>query len=665
MNLRPSTPLTGALRGAPVLVCGAALAACCATPAHAAITPAQIIAGPDKDIVELGGVALAADGTGGAIWRTQNDSGSHIFVARYLAGRWTSPQRVDTAQPYNSFAPALAAGPGGRLMAVFAQVYAQTSARSPVYRLQAAHLPPHATRFEPPFTIDTKLADRAGNANPDQLDPIVRMNDAGVAYLTYRVVTDARPTTVAFPNFPGRVNAQFRAARFNGASWSRIGVINRNAAYTVPPAAPGNGPQVSVDVQGNGVVAFLEPGADGVDRVWARRLFGARPGYVLKASPQSWNGQPIPGNADGFSLSGGGLGTAVVAVRQQPGRPSPLASTTLFTNVLADSESDGARDFLGPKAVPGVDGTPGVPLAATGDDAKHSVAFAAGGTGQRSGIVSDGPVAPSQFEASGVFDALAYTAGPGGATAAAWPITRAGAEAVAIRQTLGDATERAVVSGGTPGAVIDLHLGGSGFGDALVGFRQDVGDQTRLVAAAVQVAPQAFFSYPPSDWVRPAQASLTWDRPASGVGGLTYDVLLDGRVARRGLIHPGFHFAPDDIDDGIHEIRIRATDASGQSATTRPAKLTVDGTGPFATATPRAGRRLRVAVKDRLPTVAPDQVSGVNAEKVTVRFGDGTVKRGSITANHRYKKRGRYTVRVTATDQAGNAATTELRVTAR
>lgn len=657
--------MTGVRRSAPVVLSAAALTACCAAPAQAAITPAHVLAGPSKDIVELGDVALAPDGTGGAIWRTQNDSGSHIFVARYVGGRWSAPQRVDTATPYNSFAPTLAAGTGGRLMAVFAQVYAQTSSRLPVARLQAAHLVPGATRFEPPFTIDSKLADQFGTANLEQLQPQIRMNEGGAAYLAYRVVTNPRPGNTGFPNFPGRITAQFRAARFNGASWSRIGVVNRNPAYTVPPAAVGNGPQVSVDQQGNGVVAFLEPGAEGVDRVWARRLFGARPGFVLKASPQTWNGQPLLGNADAFSLSGGGLGTAVVAVRQQPGRPSPLTGATLFTNVLADSESDGARDFLGPKAMDRVDGLLGVPLTATGSDAKHSVAFAAGGTAQRAAVGNAGPATPVQLEAAGVAGSIGYTAGPGGAAAAAWPIVRDGAWAIAIQQTVGGSTERAVLSGNSAGAVADLRLAGSGYGDALVGFRQDVGEQTRLVVAAVQVAPQTFLAYGPSDWVKPALAAVTWDRPASGVGGVTYDVIIDGRVVRRGLLHPAFGLAPDDADDGVHEVRVRATDASGQTATSKPADLSIDGTAPFPTATVRSGRRVRVSVKDTLPGTPADQSSGVDPDSVTIRFGDGKIKRDAIAANHRYTRRGVYTVSVTATDRARNTNTSSIRVRVR
>ncbi len=61
-----------------------------------------------------------------AIWRQLDADGrSHIYVAQYRDGRWLAPQRVDTALPYDSFEPRLAAAPGGRLVAVFAQDWAQ------------------------------------------------------------------------------------------------------------------------------------------------------------------------------------------------------------------------------------------------------------------------------------------------------------------------------------------------------------------------------------------------------------------------------------------------------------------------------------------------------------------------------------------------------------
>ena len=52
---------------APLLVCAATLAVV-AAPARAVILPATTIAGPSPEIVAFGGVAMAEDGTGGAVW---------------------------------------------------------------------------------------------------------------------------------------------------------------------------------------------------------------------------------------------------------------------------------------------------------------------------------------------------------------------------------------------------------------------------------------------------------------------------------------------------------------------------------------------------------------------------------------------------------------------
>ena len=190
------------------LLAGSALAAAwlsAPAPAAADITPPVVLAGPSADIVEFGGAALAADGTGGAIWRTVTDAGSHIYVARYAAGNWTAPQRVDWSLPYNSYVPRIAAAPGGRLVALWIQDYAHRGS-SILYRLSAASLAPGATRFERPWTVDSNVG--TGQAAIDTVDPVVRLNDAGTGYVAYRVPKKLQ-AGAAFPDLPGRILAQF------------------------------------------------------------------------------------------------------------------------------------------------------------------------------------------------------------------------------------------------------------------------------------------------------------------------------------------------------------------------------------------------------------------------------------------------------------------------
>lgn len=627
-----------------------------------------MIAGPDANIVEFGGVALASDGTGGAIWRTKSDAGTHVYVARYISGRWLPAQRIDTSLPYDSFEPRLAAAPNGQLMAVWAQAFAQAGAIGSshlLYQLQYSQIRPGASRFETPLSIQRRIGSDTGVA--DDLDPVLRMNDSGVAYLAYRVVKIANATSAdAQPRRPGDSLSEFRVARFNGGSWSVLGAVNRNLGYTVPKAAAGNGPQVTVDRLGNGVVAFLEPDAAGVERVWARRLFAGRMGLVLKVSPTTYNGQPLGGNATAFSLSGNGLGAATAVTRQDPGRPSPLPGTRMFLTRLVNGEQDSAQLFNTPELVD--DGADDYSSPSTSMDADEasSFAYSSGGHVRFSGVPRGTLPTPTELGPIADDSAPQVTNGPSGASVVAWPsIADSGVPGVTVRQALpGGNIDRAVLAGQTIGPVSDASLAGSGLGDALVGFRQGEGAETQIVVSAAQVAPQPFGIAPPADWVQPSQAVILWDRAVSGTGGVGYDLYLDGDRIARGLTGVSFGIPAALLDDGTHKVQVRATDLAGSTATSRLASFDVDGTPPIARATTRSGKRVSIRVVDRLDGTSAGG-SGVDPDSVRIRFGDGTTANGYRAAGHQYRRAGKFVVRVSARDKAGNQAYLRLRVTVR
>src|SRR3954469_16185443 len=63
--------------------------------AHAGWIAAAPIDGPSADVIEVGGVDLARDGSG-AIAYLRNDGGApHVFVARLADGAFRAPERVD------------------------------------------------------------------------------------------------------------------------------------------------------------------------------------------------------------------------------------------------------------------------------------------------------------------------------------------------------------------------------------------------------------------------------------------------------------------------------------------------------------------------------------------------------------------------------------------
>ena len=171
------------------------------------------------------------------------------------------------------------------------------------------------TASRPPVPIDFNVGE-ATSTFPD-----LAMNRGGQAYLVYRVVTDTSPA-----NPPGYVGADVRVARYNGRLWSVLGTPGR-PQHRRPRCGcrpRRTRPRSGSTSRAGGVVAWQEPDDEFVDRVWARRLFGTSVGIPLQVSPSSWEGAPLRGPADAFSLDVAGFGQAAVAFRQQPGQASKL-----------------------------------------------------------------------------------------------------------------------------------------------------------------------------------------------------------------------------------------------------------------------------------------------------------------------------------------------------
>src|ERR1017187_709863 len=81
--------------------------------ARAVVLPAITIDGPGEDIVGFGGVAMAEDGTGGAVYLKRVGGVTHVFVSRYGGGHWQAPLRVDTEAPLAGSWPRIGAANGG------------------------------------------------------------------------------------------------------------------------------------------------------------------------------------------------------------------------------------------------------------------------------------------------------------------------------------------------------------------------------------------------------------------------------------------------------------------------------------------------------------------------------------------------------------------------
>jgi hypothetical protein len=626
--------------------------------AVAVVSDVRTIDGPSASIVDIADAAMSEDGTGGIVYLKEVDEREHVFVSRFQQGAWSAPQRVDVGQGFDSSWPRIGAGDGGRLVVVWAHEFGVGTDR-----LFSATLDPGASGFQPPVPIDFNIGE------DDATFPDLAMNRGGQAYIAYRIVTDTSPA-----NPPGYVGADLRVARYNGRLWSVLGTpVDRSITSPVRQPSAENAPEVGIDLQGQGVVAWQEPDDEFVDRVWARRLFGTSVGIPLQVSPSSWEGLPLRGGADAFSLDVAGFGQAAVAFRQQPGQASKLDGTRAMVNEMPDVFSEkagafgqaqlvdgGARGDLGPPAV-AVDprglfvsafGTGPATLLAAGDD------------------VSVKPVERIDTGASAVGGDPLIDLAETGAAVAAWRELRGSVGAVGVQERRADrVVEPALLSAPRGGAVGRLTMGGSGLGDVIVAWRQGSGANSQIAAAVVDAPPDPFLVLLPTGWQRKARIRIAWDRTLNAIGGVRYSVSIDDEPVVESLGRLHARLSRDDVEDGKHRVQIFAVDEAGQETGSRSGRLLVDRRGPRVKLA-QSGRKLTVVVSDG----AREEGSGLRRRSLRVSFGDrrgaeaasvsvsarpgarkgAKKKSATVRVRHLFSRPGRYRVRVAARDRAGN-----------
>ncbi len=625
-----------------------------ATPARALITPPTTVDGPSSEILDFGGVAMATDGTGGLVYVRAVEGIPRIFASRYADGGWSAPIRVDWDQPYAASQPQIAAGPKGELLVVWVTQVA-TIHGSVQWGLYSARIGARASGFGPSLLVDPNVGDGIG------VDPSLAATASGKAIVAYRAITfdfDQNTFSTAVQLRRGDVMADIRLARLNGDRWSRLGAINRNPEASMRPPSPANGPQVGAGLEGGAVIAWQEPDQTGAARIWLRRIFGTTPGPILEASPASWEGKPVTADADAFSLSVAPYAQARVAIRIAAGSGSALAGR-LLVNSLPPNYATTAGTLSGAQLADGGGGAPlpggvGPPDVAAAEDRERKdslrLAFLAGGQLRQMGAGADGgvvgittpPGPPAQVGARPV-----TASDPEGGGLVAYPALDAGGDpAVAVRQEFpSGAAQTGLLSGVQGGPVAELAIGRSGSGDGLIAFRQGEAGHFEVVAERVSAPPAAFQVKAPKGWSKPNAVKLRWQAAPSTVGGLSYAVLVDGRLIEDGLRGRAFHPRPAQLGNGVLRAQVLATDGSGQQLLSKAVKLRVDGQRPG------VGVRVR---RGRVTVRAHDAGSGLKAAATKVSFGDGERARGGSRFAHSYRRPGRYTVVVRASDAVGN-----------
>ncbi|HEY6729894.1 MAG TPA: hypothetical protein VI039_02595 [Solirubrobacterales bacterium] len=606
--------------------------------------------GSSADVLAVGDAAMSEDGSGGVVYLKKVDGHSHVFAAQFSAGAWRPPRRVDVGQNFDSSWPRIGAGDGGRLLVTWVQEFGVESDR-----MFSATLDPGATSFQPPVPVDLNVGE-ATSTYPD-----LAMNRGGQAYLVYRVVTDVSPS-----NPPGYIGADTRVARYGARLWSVLGTpIDRNLSTPVREPSVLNAPEVGIDIQGQGVVAWQEPDDEFVDRVWVRRLFGASLGIPIQASPSSWEGAPLRGPADAFALDVAGFGQTAVAFRQQPGQASKLSAPRSMVNEIPDVFSESAQKFTGAQlADGGVRAGLGPPSVGVDPRGLYLSAFGEGPATLLARGDEAAPIGVTRLDEgrSGIPGGPLVDLAESGAGVTAWVEQQGPVGLVTAQERRADGVDEATsltAPGG--GAVSDLVMGGSGLGDAIVAWRQGDGANAQIAAAVVDAPPDPFLVLLPSGWQRKKRVRVAWDRSPNAIGDVRYSVSVDDEPVREGLKTLSAMLKPDDLENGRHRIQIFATDDLGQETGSRTGQLLVDRRPPQVKLR-RKGRRLTVVVSDGPKKTA----STLRKGSVKVSFGErggagasASARRKKTSApivrvHHTYKGSGRFRIRVRARDRAGN-----------
>jgi hypothetical protein len=545
----------------------------------------------------------------------------HVYASRLADGAFAGPERVDTGLDTPGSQPAVAASDGGRLVIAFVN-------NGTVY---ASVRPAGANAFPAPQPLG------AGSS------PAADMSFNGAAYVVWSGGGDVR------------------AARLDRTATAFAGIA---APLDLDPAQPAGdtaarAPAVAISADGTGIATWGEG-----SHVVARRLFGAN----LSTAPQDLTITDLSGHAGGTADS----------PRVSMEDDSSFA-WVVFRQALDGVNRVVARRLVGsqfdpPQVVDGMGFPP--------DEGLDPPAFAMSGRGVGLAITARTTSnsvwsAPLQDDTFGMGAARVDNVGntvdprPIGTFAenndgfVAWLQSTGPTDPVAIQGRLFDNKQGLLPSGFVSKAdlgPVDQSTGFDAAGDrandvAVVAI-QGTGPDRRLVANLVDRAPTpsgAFVGHTSQKYRRPGV--LSWSAAFDLWGPLTYTVVVDDQPI--GQTKDTKYTPPTPIGDGQHRWRVIATDRRGQTLGTPSRLLQVDGTPPQLAVSSSGAHKAGKLIKFTFRAGDPD---GSGLARIRVEWGDGTASLTGARASHRYR-RGKFTLRVSATDKAGNAAVVTRRLT--
>jgi hypothetical protein len=570
--------------------------------------------GPSADIDRLGGVDLARDGTGGVVYLKRVDGTSHVFLSRFNGGAFRPPERVDNGIAAGATDAVITAADVDRLAIVW-------TAGNSVY----GSIVVGNDQQPGPLLGPTELYAAPGPVT----NPAVDMGINGTAYASYTV--------------PGTGGGDIRVSRLEATTWTPVG-----APLDIDPGlSAGTGNQrsrVGVSAEGNGIVTWGEG-----PRVYARRVTGLNP----SAAPQQLSvpnvGGTPAGAADSPDLDIEDDGSFVWAVfRQDVGGSRAIA-----------------RRMLGSTFDPPVllDGGPGstAPRVAMNGRGQGLAAFEVPGGGVAGNVLYNDIFAPGQL-----FHSAASTQGPEPKPGAsehrenvvAWRVADGAGNASIKGRLQPEPTKpfdpevelsRADLGSVAPG---QFAVAGDRLAGFVVAMAQGPATSRAITVALHDRLPGRPGAIARSAWQSSRRAKLEW-RPGRDLWGpQRFRVVVGGKVVGETT---GSSLRPAQGLSAGRPItyQVVAIDARGQEAPSRTRRVRFDNVAPKfkvrIVGKRRAGRALRVVVK-------PKDGKGSGIREVRVRYGDSTrvVKQRKRFGGRHVYRRGRFTLKVTVYDIAGN-----------
>lgn len=594
--------------------------------AHAGFFSAQPV-DATPEVVSVGDVDVARDGSGAVAYVRKDGGVDHIFVSRLVNGVWQPAERVDGGLDAASSQPAVAASDGGKLAVVF------------ISGGQAFNVirPAGATAWTAPALLGVAAS-----------NPSIDMSIHGVAYATFTSGGDVRAARL------GRKDPGFTVLD------PALDVEQGRTA-----GAGAGRSRVAMSAEGSAVATWVEDGF-----VVARRLFGTQ----ISTAPQTLNLDALDGRSGGAGDSpeidmedDASFGYVVFRQAFNDGgtpRIRSIARRLVGSNFEAPVVIDGL-DWGGQSAA-----LPRVELNGRGEGLLTSATdggFLFGHpikdekTTQSAGLGGGGlPPQAVPTIAETQDRVVAYFTGTSAAEAqvrARLYDDKPESRAVPFPQdevVLSDPALGAV----DPGAGLDAAMNRAG--DVVVVFVQGTGPDRKLVSGSFDRAPGSFSGFTSGKpWRK--RTDLKWGPSFELWGPPTYRVELDGTPI--GETTETQIAVPPSFKDGEHKYRIFATDRRGQVAATPTRTVRIDGSAPeLSFRTRRRGAVASVTVKANDVVPPGGRASGVAV--VRIDFGDG-VRVARRRASHRYGRKGRFTIRVSATDRAGNATVETKRIRVR